>query len=75
MGIYMDRIRADRERRCRAVMRATAPPGKTFRPEKKAAVASGPKFREETPKKGCDKATPSPYRTAKYRRCLFLRQA
>ena len=25
---------------------------------KKAAVASGPKFREETPKKGCDKATP-----------------
>jgi hypothetical protein len=25
---------------------------------KKAAVASGPKFREETPKKGCDEATP-----------------
>jgi hypothetical protein len=31
---------------------------------KKATVASGPKFREETPKKGYDKATPSPYRTA-----------
>jgi hypothetical protein len=25
---------------------------------KKAAVASGPKFREETPKKGCNPATP-----------------
>ncbi len=32
--------------------------------KKKATVASGPKFREETPKKGYDTATPSPYRTA-----------
>ncbi|MCB8822409.1 hypothetical protein [Microvirga rosea] len=34
---------------------------------KKAAVASGPKFREETPKKGSDMTTPSPYRTAQYK--------
>jgi hypothetical protein len=26
--------------------------------KKKATLASGPKFREETPKKGCDRATP-----------------
>jgi hypothetical protein len=35
-----------------------------MRARKKAAVASGPKFREETPKKGNDPATPSRYRTA-----------
>jgi hypothetical protein len=28
------------------------------RSKKKAAVASGPKFREETPKKGNNRATP-----------------
>jgi hypothetical protein len=27
-------------------------------PKKKATLASGPKFREETPKKGSDKTTP-----------------
>jgi hypothetical protein len=34
---------------------------------KKAAVASGPKFREETPKKGSGKATPIASRTIKLR--------
>jgi len=31
---------------------------KWFAAKKKAAVASGPKFREETPKKGNNRATP-----------------
>jgi hypothetical protein len=44
------------------------------RKEKKAAVASGPKFREETPKKGYGMTTPSPYRTAIITHCLFPRQ-
>jgi len=45
-----------------------------FSRRKKAAVASGPKFREETPKKGSDTATPSPYRTATINAALHKMQ-
>jgi hypothetical protein len=40
--------------------KASCPPaeGQTDQARKKAAVASGPKFREETPKKGSSTTTP-----------------
>ena len=50
-GRYMDRIRADRERRCRPVSRATPPPGKTFAQKKRPLLPAARSLGRKRPRR------------------------